>query len=67
MEGTELAFGGSRMQENFRQFLDRLREQNELIDLEQPIDIRHIATLVDQSSATTCPSFPALSARASAR
>jgi 2,5-furandicarboxylate decarboxylase 1 len=37
------------MQENFRQFLDRLREQNELIDLEQPIDIRHIATLVDQS------------------
>ena len=37
------------MQENFRQFLDRLREQNELIDLKQPIDIRHIATLVDQS------------------
>ena len=37
------------MQENFRQFLDRLREQNELIDLQQPIDIRHIATLVDQS------------------
>jgi 2,5-furandicarboxylate decarboxylase 1 len=37
------------MQENFRQFLDRLRNQNELIDLKQPIDIRHIATLVDQS------------------
>src|SRR5215510_11571944 len=37
------------MQENFRQFLDRLRDQNELIDLKQPIDIRHIATLVDQS------------------
>src|SRR6266850_2511957 len=37
------------MQENFRQFLDRLREANELIDLKQPVDIRHIATLVDQS------------------
>src|SRR5437868_14792231 len=37
------------MQENFRQFLDRLRDQEELIDLKQPVDIRHIATLVDQS------------------
>jgi 2,5-furandicarboxylate decarboxylase 1 len=37
------------MQENFRQFLDRLREAGELIDLRQPVDIRHIATLVDQS------------------
>jgi len=37
------------MQENFRQFLDRLRQANELIDLRQPVDIRHIATLVDQS------------------
>ena len=37
------------MQENFRQFLDRLRAANELIDLHQPVDIRHIATLVDQS------------------
>src|SRR3954466_6635150 len=37
------------MQENFRQFLNRLREANELIDLHQPVDIRHIATLVDQS------------------
>jgi 2,5-furandicarboxylate decarboxylase 1 len=37
------------MQENFRQFLDRLRDAKELIDLKQPIDIRHIATLVDQS------------------
>ena len=37
------------MQENFRQFLGRLRDANELIDLKQPIDIRHIATLVDQS------------------
>src|SRR3977135_2297755 len=37
------------MQENFRQFLDRLREANELIDLKQPVDIRHIATLVDQA------------------
>ena len=39
------------MQENFRQFLDRLRQRGELLDLHQPVDIRHIATLVDQSSA----------------
>jgi 2,5-furandicarboxylate decarboxylase 1 len=37
------------MQENFRQFLDRLRQCGELIDLHQPVDIRHIATLVDQA------------------
>ena len=37
------------MQENFRQFLDRLRQTGELIDLHQPVDIRHIATLVDQA------------------
>src|SRR5471030_3068041 len=37
------------MQENFRGFLDRLRAADELVDLRQPVDIRHIATLVDQS------------------
>src|ERR1700686_639982 len=37
------------MQENFRQFLSRLRECGELVDLPQPVDIRHIATLVDQA------------------
>src|SRR5271166_2635533 len=37
------------MQENFRHFLDRLRQKGELVDLRQPVDIRHIATLVDQS------------------
>jgi 2,5-furandicarboxylate decarboxylase 1 len=37
------------MKENFREFLDRLREAKELIDIRQPVDIRHIATLVDQS------------------
>jgi 2,5-furandicarboxylate decarboxylase 1 len=37
------------MQENFRQFLDRLRQNGELVDLHQPVDIRHIATLVDQA------------------
>ena len=37
------------MQENFRQFLDRLRQDGELVDLHQPVDIRHIATLVDQA------------------
>src|SRR5579864_710190 len=38
------------MQENFRQFLDRLRQAGELVDLHQPVDIRHISTLVDQAA-----------------
>jgi 2,5-furandicarboxylate decarboxylase 1 len=37
------------MKENFREFLERLREAGELVDIRQPVDIRHIATLVDQS------------------
>src|SRR5215211_9265376 len=37
------------MQENFRQFLDRLRQTGDLVDLHQAVDIRHIATLVDQA------------------
>jgi 2,5-furandicarboxylate decarboxylase 1 len=37
------------MQENFRQFIDRLRQTGDLVDLHQPVDIRHIATLVDQA------------------
>src|SRR5215470_9932580 len=37
------------VQENFRQFLDRLRQAGELVDLHQPVDIRHISTLVDQA------------------
>ncbi|NYE24506.1 UbiD family decarboxylase [Pigmentiphaga litoralis] len=37
------------MNENFRTFLDRLREADELVDIHQPVDIRHVATLVDQS------------------
>src|ERR1700688_1308712 len=37
------------MQRNFRQFLDRLRQAGELVDLHQAVDIRHIATLVDQA------------------
>ena len=36
------------MNENFRGFLERLRAADELIDVRQPVDIRHIATLVDQ-------------------
>jgi 2,5-furandicarboxylate decarboxylase 1 len=35
--------------EDLRGFVDRLRESDELIDLHQSVDIRHIATLVDQS------------------
>ena len=38
------------MSENFRQFIERLRSEKELIDIKQPVDIRHIATLVDQSA-----------------
>jgi len=37
------------MTENFRGFLARLRDADELVELTQPVDIRHIATLVDQS------------------
>jgi 2,5-furandicarboxylate decarboxylase 1 len=37
------------MNENFREFLDRLRREHELTDIKQAVDIRHIATLVDQS------------------
>jgi len=35
--------------EDLRQFTERLRQEGELIDLHQAIDIRYIATLVDQS------------------
>jgi 2,5-furandicarboxylate decarboxylase 1 len=42
------------MQENFRQFLDRLRQEGELTDLHQPVDIRHIATLTDQAKTALC-------------
>src|SRR5438067_5875183 len=37
------------VKENFRDFLDRLRREGELTDIRQPVDIRHIATLVDQA------------------
>jgi 2,5-furandicarboxylate decarboxylase 1 len=37
------------MDETFRGFIDRLRQERQLVDLHQPVDIRHIATLVDQS------------------
>jgi 2,5-furandicarboxylate decarboxylase 1 len=37
------------MNENFRQFLERLRQEKELLDIRQAVDIRHIATLVDQA------------------
>ena len=37
------------MKENFRDFLERLRASGEMLDIRQPVDIRHIATLVDQS------------------
>ena len=37
------------MNETFREFLERLRQEHELTDIKQAVDIRHIATLVDQS------------------
>jgi 2,5-furandicarboxylate decarboxylase 1 len=37
------------MNENFRDFLERLRVAKELVDIRQPVDIRHVGTLVDQS------------------
>jgi len=37
--------------EDFRGFLERLRKEKELVDIRQPVDIRHIATLVDQSES----------------
>jgi 2,5-furandicarboxylate decarboxylase 1 len=37
------------MNENFREFLERLRQEKEMLDIRQAVDIRHIATLVDQS------------------
>src|SRR5215472_17572319 len=49
LNSRPVPFGESRMQENFRQFLDRLRQTGDLVDLHQPVDIRHIATLVDQA------------------
>lgn len=35
--------------ENLRGFVSRLKEAGELVELEQPVDTRHMATLVDQS------------------
>ena len=35
--------------EGFRGYLDRLLSRNHLLDLHEPLDSRHIATLVDQS------------------
>ena len=35
--------------EGFRGYLERLRSRNQLLDLHEPVDSRHIATLVDQS------------------
>jgi len=37
------------MTEDFRGFLERLRAAGELVDIRQPVDIRHVGTLVDQS------------------
>ncbi len=34
---------------SFRDYLDRLREQNELLEISRPVDLRNIAALVPQS------------------
>ena len=41
--------GNKPFTEDMRGFVERLRSAGELIDLHQPVDIRYIATLVDQS------------------
>lgn len=33
--------------ENFREFLERLRAAGERVDIKQPVDIRHIATIAE--------------------
>jgi hypothetical protein len=45
------------MQESFRQFLDRLWQSGELVDLHQPVDIRHIATLVTSLRVELTPAW----------
>lgn len=35
--------------DNLRDFVAKLKEAGELVELNQPVDVRHIATLVDQS------------------
>lgn len=40
---------GQPFTEDLRGFVERLRQAGELIDFHKPVDIRHIATLVDQS------------------
>ena len=42
------------MNETLREFLDRLRAEGELVDIRQPVDIVHIATLVDQAEQALC-------------
>jgi 2,5-furandicarboxylate decarboxylase 1 len=46
---TETKNRSAAMKEDFRGFLERLRAEQELVDIRQPVDIRHVATLVDQS------------------
>ena len=37
------------MSASFREFVDDLRREGEMVEIGKPVDIRHIATLVDQS------------------
>ena len=37
---------------DFRGLIDRLRAEGELLEISKPVDIRHVATLVDQSDKT---------------
>ena len=37
--------------ESFRTFLDDLRGAGQLVDIHKPVDVRHVAALVDQASA----------------
>ena len=48
--GNSWASWPDRRMESFRTFLEDLRNAGELVDVHKPVDVRHVAALVDQSS-----------------
>ena len=54
LQGVAVLIG----EEGFRSLLGRMRDDGALIELPQPIDPRHIPTLVDQSATALCFAKP---------
>ena len=54
LQGVPVLIAG----EGFRDFLARLRAAGQLRDLAQPVDPRHVATLVDQAETALCFAAP---------